>query len=85
MKSELGKANHVASKIAAHIGMVSYHHVITKSYFHHPRGRGETATEGAREREEKKRKRQRENVKLSGLFLAIPPRCLSEKLIFCHL
>lgn len=39
--SELVKADCVASKIATHADKASYHQVITKSYFHHPGGRGE--------------------------------------------
>lgn len=65
------KQNHVASKIAAHVDMFLIT-MLSQSYFHHHRRRGERTIEGGREREEKRRKRDGE--KMSGLFLAIPPK-----------
>ena len=79
--SELGEANRLASKIVAHTDKASYHQVIAVTLCSSRRKTQERERDG-RSREKKRRG---ENVKLSGLFSTIPPRSLSEKLIFCHL
>lgn len=79
------KQNHVASKIAAHVDMFLIT-MLSQSYFHHHGRRGERTIEGGREREEKRRKRDGEKMSNCLAFSwQSHQRCLSEKLIFCHL
>lgn len=78
------KADRAASEIATRTAEVSYRRVITKSSFRHSwrkcRGRASN-----RVRQAERKGGGGENVKLSGLFLAISPRWLCEILIFSHL
>lgn len=78
------KADRAASEIATRTAEVSYRRVITKSSFRHSwrkcRGRASN-----RVRQAERKGGGGENVKLSGLFLAILPRWLCEILIFSHL
>lgn len=79
------KQTHVASKIAAHVDMFLIT-MLSQSYFHHPGRRGKRTIEGGREREEKRRKRDGEKMSNCLAFSwQSHQRCLSEKLIFCHL
>lgn len=74
MKSELAEAKPCGFKDSCTRRHVSYHHVIAVILPPSRKKRRENDRGRQGERREKEKERWRENVKLSGLFLAIPPK-----------